>query len=152
MIKNKIILISESTEKILLFDEHCCVSKYAQEKREIRKEITRRRTLARIISAFRARYTTKSKIFLISVTKKCSYGKSIFTLRMDERNRLEASTIKSTVLLKHHFRNYKGKEFDESDELSIRNRKILEQIHSSYIANSDEVPLTHTAASSSVFL
>jgi hypothetical protein len=113
MIKNKIIPIIESTDKTLLFDEHCWVSKYVQEKREIWKEITRRRTLARTISAFCTRYTIKSKIFLVSATKKCSYGKSIFTLRTDERNRLEVSTIKSIVLLKHHFHNYKCKEFDE---------------------------------------
>jgi hypothetical protein len=110
-IKNKIILISESTDIILLFDEHCCVSKYVQKKREIWKEITRRRTLARTISAFCTRYTTKSKNFLISVTKNAT----IFTLRTDETNRLEVSTTKSIVLLKYHFRNYKCK---ESDELS----------------------------------
>jgi hypothetical protein len=31
----------------------------------------------------------------------------------DERNRLEVSTVKSIVLVKHHFRNYKCTEFYE---------------------------------------
>jgi hypothetical protein len=46
----------------------------------------------------------------------------------DERNRSEMSTVKSIVLVKHHFRNYKCPEFQE---FLLRNRKILEQIHSS---------------------
>jgi hypothetical protein len=45
----------------------------------------------------------------------------------DERNRLEVSTVKSIVLVKHHFRNYKCPELHE---FLLRNRKILEQIHS----------------------
>jgi hypothetical protein len=59
----------------------------------------------------------------------------------DERNWLEMSTMKSIVLVKHHFRNYKCPEFHE---FLLRNRKILEQIHSSskyisapYTANTD---------------
>jgi hypothetical protein len=43
----------------------------------------------------------------------------------DERNRF---TVKSIVPEKHHFRNYKYPEFHE---FLLRNRKILEQIHSS---------------------
>jgi hypothetical protein len=46
----------------------------------------------------------------------------------DERNRLEVSTVKSIVLVKHHFRNYKCPEFHE---FLLRNHKILEQIHCS---------------------
>jgi hypothetical protein len=70
----------------------------------------------------------------------------------DEINRLEVPTVKSIVPVKHHFRNYKCPEFHE---FLLRNRKILEQIHSStkYISaptlptQMKEVPLTHTAAS-----
>jgi hypothetical protein len=72
----------------------------------------------------------------------------------DERNRLEVSTVKSIVLVKHHFRSYKCPEFHE---FLLQNRKILEQIHSStkYISaltlptQMEEVPLTHAAASTS---
>jgi hypothetical protein len=72
----------------------------------------------------------------------------------DERTRLEVSTVKSIVLVKHHFRNYKCPEFHE---FILQNRKILEQIHSStkYISaptlptRMKEVPLTHAAASTS---
>jgi hypothetical protein len=72
----------------------------------------------------------------------------------DERNRLEVSTVKLIVLVKHHFRNYKCPEFHE---FLLRNRKILEQMHSSaeYISaptlptQMEEVPLTHDAASTS---
>jgi hypothetical protein len=49
-------------------------------------------------------------------------------LRTNERNLLEVSTVKSIVLVKHHFRNYKCPEFHK---FLSRNRKILEQIHSS---------------------
>jgi hypothetical protein len=67
---------------------------------------------------------------------------------------LEVSTVKSTVPVKHHFRNYKCPEFHE---FLLRSRKILEQIHSSvkYISaptlptQMKEVPLTHAAASAS---
>jgi hypothetical protein len=45
-----------------------------------------------------------------------------------ERTRLEASTVKSIVLMKHHFHNYKCPEFHK---FLLRNHKILEQIHSS---------------------
>jgi chorismate mutase len=38
MIKNKIILNSESTDKNILFDEHCYVQKYVEGKCEIWKE------------------------------------------------------------------------------------------------------------------
>jgi hypothetical protein len=59
-------------------------------------------------------------------------GERVFSLVnalwTDERNRLELSTVKSIVLVKHHFRNYKCPEFHE---FLLRNRKILEQIHSS---------------------
>jgi hypothetical protein len=72
----------------------------------------------------------------------------------DERSRLEVSTVKSVVLVKHHFRNYKYPEFKE---FLLRNRKISEQIHSSakYISaptlptQMDEVPLIHAAVSTS---
>jgi hypothetical protein len=72
----------------------------------------------------------------------------------DERNRLEVSTVKSIVLVKHHFRNYKCPEFHE---FLLQNRKILECIDSSaeYISaptlptQIEEVPLTHAAASTS---
>jgi hypothetical protein len=72
----------------------------------------------------------------------------------DERNRLEVSIVKSIVLVKHHFRNYKYTEFHE---FLLRNCKILEQIHSSakYISapklptQMEEVSLTHGAASTS---
>jgi hypothetical protein len=66
--------------------------------------------------------------------------------------------MKSIVLMKHHFRNYKCPEFHE---FLLRNRKISDQIHScaKYISaptlptQMEVVPLTHTAAStSSVFL
>jgi hypothetical protein len=43
----------------------------------------------------------------------------------DERNRLEVSTVKSIVLVKHHFHNYKCPEFQK---FLLLNRKILEQI------------------------
>jgi hypothetical protein len=73
-------------------------------------------------------------------------------LWMDERNRLEVPTVKSIVLVTHHFRNYKCPEFHD---FLLRNRKILEQICSSakYISaptlptQTDAVPLTYTAAS-----
>jgi hypothetical protein len=57
-------------------------------------------------------------------------GKSVFTgeCLMDTWNRLEVPTVKSIVLVKHHFRNYKCPEFHD---FLLRNRKILEQIHSS---------------------
>jgi hypothetical protein len=72
----------------------------------------------------------------------------------DERNRLKVPTVKSIVLVKHHFRSYKCPEFNE---FLLRNRKILEQIHSSakYISASilptqmEEVPLTHAVTSTS---
>jgi hypothetical protein len=72
----------------------------------------------------------------------------------DERNRLEVSAVKSIVLVKHHFRNYKCLEFHW---FLLRNRKILEQMHTSnkYISaptlptQMEEVPLTHAAASTS---
>jgi hypothetical protein len=75
-------------------------------------------------------------------------------LWMDERNRLEVPTVKSIVIVKHHFRNYKCTEFHE---FLIRSRKILEQIQSSakYISaptlptQMEEVPSTHAAASTS---
>jgi hypothetical protein len=65
----------------------------------------------------------------------------------DERSRLEVSTMKSIVLVKHHFRYYKCPELHE----------ILEQIHSSAKCISaptlqtqmEEVPLTHATASTS---
>jgi hypothetical protein len=76
----------------------------------------------------------------------------VHALWTDETNRLEVSTVESVVLVKHHFRNYKWTEFHE---FLLRNRKILEQIHSSakYISaptlptQMEEVPLTHAAAS-----
>jgi hypothetical protein len=72
----------------------------------------------------------------------------------DKRNQLEVSTVKSIVLVKHHFRNCKCPEFHE---FLLQNHKILEQIHSSakYISaptlptQMEEVPLTHAAASTS---
>jgi hypothetical protein len=72
----------------------------------------------------------------------------------DERNRLELFTVKSIVLVKHHFSNYKYPEFHE---FLLRNRKILEYVHSfaKYISapmlptQMEEVPLTHAAASTS---
>jgi hypothetical protein len=72
----------------------------------------------------------------------------------DERNRLEVSAVKSIVLVKHHFRNSTCPEFHE---FRLRNRKILEQIHSptKYISATtlqtqmEEVPSTHAAASTS---
>jgi hypothetical protein len=75
-------------------------------------------------------------------------------LWMDERSRLEVSTVKSIVLVKHHFRNYKCPEFHE---FLLQNRRILEHIHSSakYTSSStqptqmEEVPLTHAVASTS---
>jgi hypothetical protein len=67
---------------------------------------------------------------------------------------VKVPTAKSIVLVKHHFRIYKCSEFHE---FLLRNRKILEQIHSSakYISaptlptQMEEVPLTHVAASTS---
>jgi hypothetical protein len=78
----------------------------------------------------------------------------VSALWTDERNRLEVSTVKSIVLVKHHFRNYKCPEFHE---FLLRNRKILEQIQSSakYISaptlptQMEEVPLTQAAPSTS---
>jgi hypothetical protein len=72
----------------------------------------------------------------------------------DERNRLGVSTVKSIVLVKHHFRNYKCPEFHD---FHLRKRKIEAQIHSSakYISaptlptQMEEVPLTHAGASTS---
>jgi hypothetical protein len=74
----------------------------------------------------------------------------------DKRTLLEVSTVKSIVLVKHYFRNYKCPEFHD---FLLRNRKILERIHKfrsihlgPYTANTEEVPLTLVAASSSDFL
>jgi hypothetical protein len=72
---------------------------------------------------------------------------------MDGWNRLEVSTVKSTVLVKHHLRN----NCPEFHEFLLRNLKSLEQTHSSakYISapklptQMEEVPLTHAAASTS---
>jgi hypothetical protein len=70
---------------------------------------------------------------------------SVFTLVnalwTDERNRLQVSTMKSIVLVKHHFPNYKCPEFQE---FLLRNRNILEQIHSSATYISAPTPPTQT--------
>jgi hypothetical protein len=72
----------------------------------------------------------------------------------DERNRLEVSTVKSTVLVKHYFFNCECPEFHK---FLVQNCKVFEQIHGSakYISaptlptQIEEVPLTHAAASTS---
>jgi hypothetical protein len=59
-------------------------------------------------------------------------GERVFSLVnalwMDERILLEVSTVKSIVLVKRHFHNYKSPEFHE---FLLQNGKILEQIYSS---------------------
>jgi hypothetical protein len=94
--------------------------------------------------------------FSLSLPETNAAGERVFSqvnaLWTDERNRLEVSTVNSIVLVKHHFHNYK---FTEFHEFLLRNRKILDQIHSSakYISaptlptQMEEVPLTHAAAS-----
>jgi hypothetical protein len=49
-------------------------------------------------------------------------------LRTAERNWLELCTVKLTVLMKHHFRNYTSTEFHE---YLLLHRNIVEQMHCS---------------------
>jgi hypothetical protein len=64
--------------------------------------------------------------FSLSLPETNAAGESVFSLVnalwTDERNRLEVSTLKSIVPVKHHFRNYKRPEFHE---FLLRNLKIF---------------------------
>jgi hypothetical protein len=81
----------------------------------------------------------------------------VTALWMDERNRLEVSTVDSVVLVKYQFHNCKCLEFHK---FLLQDHKIFEHVNSSCKHRSaptlptqmKEVPLTHATASTSLHL